>query len=107
MGGGDDAERGPDDGDLEARLRELHDHLAATAELPVETDAGRWLGEAEAVAADVADGDAPPSAIETRVSQVRELLSHVSGTGNEAADEHVTAARELAGELDESVGDGR
>ena len=103
MPGGDDAERAPDDGDLEARLRELHDHLAATAELPVETDASRWLGEAEAVAADDADGDAPPSAIETRMGQVRELLSHVSGTGNERADEHVAAARELAAAVAEAV----
>ena len=84
-------------------LRELHDHLAATAELPVETGASRWLGEAEAVAADVSDGEAPPRAIETRVRQVRELLSHVSGTGNDAADDHVAAARELAAAVESAV----
>ena len=92
----DDANAPSDPDVLDDRLGALHDHLAATAELPVETDASRWLGEAEAVAADVARGDPPPSAVETRVGQVRELLSHVEGTGNEAADAHVEAARELA-----------
>lgn len=77
-------------------LRALHDHLAATAERPVERTASRWLGEAEAVAADVADGDAPEAAVERRVRQVRELLSNVEGTGDPVADEHVAAARRLA-----------
>lgn len=78
------------------RLRELHDHLAATAERPVEREASRWLGEAEAVAADVADGTAPEAVVEKRVGQVRELLSHVEATGDEAADEHVAEAKRLA-----------
>ena len=96
----------PDDEprDVDAMLGDLHDHLAATAELPVATDASRWLGEAEAVAADVADGDAPAAAVETRVGQVRELLAHVEGTGNDAADGHVAAARELAAAIEAAVG---
>ena len=100
---GRDGDGRSDGADVEARLRELHDHLAATAELPVETGAGRWLGEAEAVAADVAEGDAPPAAIATRIGQVRELLSHVDGTGHEEADEHVRAARELAATLERDI----
>jgi len=52
--GSDDPSEGHES--IEDRLRALHDHLAATAERPVETDASRWLGEAEAVAADVAAG---------------------------------------------------
>lgn len=97
----------PDDEspDVDAMLGDLHGHLAATAELAVETDASRWLGEAEVVAADVADGDAPAAAVETRVGQVRELLAHVEGTGNEAADGHVAAARELAAEIETQVGE--
>lgn len=85
--------------DVEPLLRELHDHLAATGELPVETEASRWLGEAEAVAADVVDGEAPPAAVETRIRQVRDLLSNVDETGSAAADEHVAAALSLSEEL--------
>ncbi|MFB6169547.1 MAG: hypothetical protein ABEJ06_00215 [Haloarculaceae archaeon] len=81
----------------------MHDHLAATAERPVERTASRWLGEAEAVAADAA-GDVPEQVVEKRARQVLELLSHVEGTGDEAADDHVDAARELAAEL--ADGDG-
>ena len=92
--GSDDPSEGHES--IEDRLRALHDHLAATAERPVETDASRWLGEAEAVAADVAAGDVPRSAVATRVDQVRDLLSHVDGTGDPAADQHVRVARELA-----------
>lgn len=92
--------------ELDDRLRSLHTHLAATAELPVEPKAARWLGEAEAVAADVAAGDAPASAIRTRVRQVRDLLSHVDETGHPDADEHVAAAREQAVAIQDALGDG-
>ena len=101
----DDANAPSDAEDVDDRLRALHDHLASTAELPVETDASRWLGEAEAVAADVADSDAPRSAVVTRVGQVRELLSHVDDTGSEEADEHVEAALELAAAIESAVGE--
>ena len=37
----------------------LHTHLATTEELPIDPTANRWLGEAQATAADVADGSAP------------------------------------------------
>ena len=100
----DDANAPSDAEGLDARLRALHDHLAATAELPVETDASRWLGEAEAVVADVADGDAPRSAVETRIRQVRALLTHVEDTGNGDADDHVEAARGLAAAIAAEVG---
>ncbi|SFR76296.1 hypothetical protein SAMN04487947_4250 [Halogeometricum rufum] len=79
-----------------ARLRELHDHLAATAERPVERTASAHLGEAEAVAGDVAnDPSVSPSVVETRVETVGDLLSHVDETGDDEADDHVAAAREL------------
>jgi hypothetical protein len=77
-------------------LADLHGHLESTAELPVATDASRWLGEAEAVVADVATGDPPASVVAKRVEQARELLSHVDGTGDAEADDHVAAARDLA-----------
>lgn len=76
------------------RLAALHDHLAATAERPVERDASRWLGEAEALAADVAESDLDPAVVAERLGKIEHLLSHVEGTGDDAADDHVAAARE-------------
>jgi len=84
------------------RLRDLHGHLLATAERPLTRSAERWLGEAEAVAADVARGDAPEAAVETRLAQVRDLLSNVEETGDADADEHLAAAREVLGALEDS-----
>lgn len=82
------------------RLRELHDHLRATAERPVERTAAAHLGEAQAVAGDVAlDPAVSPSVVRSRVETVSDLLSRVEGTGDDEADEHVAAARELAAEI--------
>lgn len=75
-------------------VADVHEHLAATAERPVERTASRWLGEAEAVAADARaiDDDA---VARDRLAEVAGLLANVEGTGDEAADEHVQAARRL------------
>lgn len=81
------------------RLRELHDHLEATGELPVERSASHYLGEAEAVVADALKPGASEAVVRRRVEQARELLGHVDGTGDERADEHVAAARECCGAL--------
>ncbi|WP_198662001.1 hypothetical protein [Halorussus litoreus] len=81
-------------------VADLHGHLEATAELPVEARASQWLGEAEAVARDATGPGVPREAVEKRVGQVRMLLSNVDGTGSEAADEHVEAARELVDEIE-------
>jgi hypothetical protein len=86
-------------------LEALHDHLAATAERPVERTASRWLGEAEAVAADARHIDDPAVARE-RVGEVVDLLGNVDGTGDEAADEHVRAALSLAVEVTGEDGSG-
>ncbi len=75
----------------------LHSHLEATAELPLRAEANRWIGEAQAVAADLVD--APEEVVERRVGHVAELLSHVEETGHPAADEHVAEARTLAERL--------
>ncbi|MCU4800017.1 hypothetical protein OB920_06500 [Halobacteria archaeon HArc-gm2] len=75
-------------------LAALHDHLAATAELPVERSASRWLGEAEALAADLRESDLPDDVVADRLATIEELLSAVDETGDERADEHVAAARE-------------
>lgn len=101
MGGsGDDHGRATGEEDLDDRDRDelamaLYDHLSATGELPLDRETGRWLGEAEAVAADLA-GELPPAAAERRAAQVEQLLGHVGETGSADADAHVAAARELA-----------
>lgn len=81
---------------IEDAVSELHAHLAATGELPIDREANRWLGEAEAVAADLVGADVPRTVVESRVGDVRELLSHVSETGQPDADDHVAAAIRVA-----------
>jgi len=84
-------------------VSELHDHLAATAELPVPTAESRWLGEAEAVAADAARGDADEAVVAKRVRQVADLLEHVDETGVPEADDHVAAARDRIERIEERL----
>jgi hypothetical protein len=79
------------------RIAALHSHLEATEELPLREEANRWIGEAEAVAADLLD--APDDVIARRIEHVRRLLSHVEGTGHPEGDEHVADARALAERL--------
>ena len=90
----------PSVGELVAKL---HEHLEATQSLPVEREASRWIGEAEAVVSDLVYADVEASVIEMRVTHVVELLEHVDGTGDDDADEHVLAARELADRILEAV----
>lgn len=76
------------------RLRELHEHLEATGERPVETTASRYLGEAEAVVADALRPGTSPDVVQARVEQASDLLANVDATGDERADERVAAARD-------------
>jgi hypothetical protein len=85
------------------RLRELHEHLAATAELPLDRGATRWVAEAEAVAGDCLDVT-DPSVRRRRVGHVSDLLAEVDGTGHPDGDRHVEAARALAAEILDGVG---
>lgn len=83
----------------ESRLKQLHEHLAATRERPIERDASRWIGEADAIADDLVSAeiaDLNPTVIEQRIGHVTELLSNIGETGDSTADEHVEAARNLA-----------
>jgi len=86
-------------------VAELHDELRATEELPVDRTAGRWIGEAQAVAADVADGDPSESVVRERVGHVRRLLSEVDDAGDEAATERVERARDLAEQILDRIED--
>ena len=85
------------------RIQALHDHLAATGERPVERTASRWLGEAEAIAGDVAAGGMDNETKRERLGKVEHLLSNVEGTGDEEADEHVAQAQAI---VDGLLGDG-
>ena len=76
-------------------IRRLCEHLAATAELPVDREASRWLGEAEAVACDLVGADLDADVLETRLETVRTLVSEVEDTGHPEADNHVDAARRI------------
>lgn len=84
-------------------LDDLRDRLVATAERPVDREANRWLGEAEAVVDDVAGGDVADDTVRKRVEQARDLLEHVDETGDREADEHVEAARDLTERILERV----
>ncbi|SEW31472.1 hypothetical protein [Halobacterium jilantaiense] len=80
-------------------VRALHDHLAATGELPVERTASHYLGEAEAVVADALAPNASEDVVRRRVVQARDLLGEVEETGDDRADDHVDAARELCASI--------
>ena len=79
--------------------RRLADHLVATAERPVDARTNAWLGEAEALALDVAESNLDPAVERERAQHVVDLLSNVDATGDDEADRHVEAARDLAEKL--------
>lgn len=82
--------------DVEELLAALAAHLAATEDMPLEETANRHLGEAHAVASDVAEADVEEGVVADRVGTVLELLEDVDETGDAEADEHVAAARRAA-----------
>jgi hypothetical protein len=92
-----------DRGELAAAL---HGHLAATEELPIDPTANRWLGEAQAAAADVADGTAPDAVVTKRARQVVRLLDSAGALDNADAARHVDTALAVARELVERGEDG-
>lgn len=79
--------------ELAGLVSSLHDHLEATAERPVETDASRLLGEAQSIAADLDAADLEQDTIHERIETILDLLDEIDGTGDDEADEHVAAAR--------------
>ncbi|MFC7238612.1 hypothetical protein ACFQS4_10330 [Saliphagus sp. GCM10025317] len=80
---------------LEARFRRLHDHLEATAELPIDRRTNRWLGEAEAVARDATENDLDEATARKRVRQIAHLLAEADSPEHERAKMHLESAREL------------
>jgi hypothetical protein len=89
---------------LQEDVRRLHEHLAATQERPVERMASRWIGEAEAVVADLVDADVDPGVLRTRLSHVEELLDNVDDTGDATAADHVATAERITTDLLDRLG---
>jgi hypothetical protein len=83
----------------------MYEHLRATEELPIDPTANRWLGEAQAAAADVADGDPPESVLAKRAAQVEHLLENAGETGHPEGQRRVEAAHAAATELTERLGE--
>ena len=83
------------DTEIELTVNELYGHLESTAELPIDHRTNRWLGEAEAVARDVATSDLDRETTKARIREVEHLLEEAAETGHEEADEHLEASREL------------
>ncbi|MFW5919154.1 MAG: hypothetical protein ACOC0F_00885 [archaeon] len=88
-----------DDNEFQKTVRRLHDHLAASQERPVERTASRWIGEAEAVAADLVGGSVERDVLRERLSHVEELLGHVDDTDDSAANDHVAEAERITASL--------
>lgn len=90
--------------DLHEHLTALHEHLAATEELPVDPAAARWIGEAQAVAADLAgDEDVSRGVVADRVGHVRDLLERMGDPGNDRARERVDAALSVVAAIEAHV----
>ncbi|WP_338036882.1 hypothetical protein [Natronorubrum sulfidifaciens] len=96
----DDSERG-----IAVQVRQLSHRLEATADVPVNRTASRWLGEAEAIAADAATSDLEDATVRERVATVRELLSEIDDTGHEDADAHLESAKRICRAILESPAD--
>ncbi len=82
----------------------MYEHLAATAERPVARSASAYLGEAEAVARDLAERPADPATVRERAGHVVRLLREAGDTEDDEADEHVAAALALAEALAAGTG---
>ena len=90
---------------LEDRTRRLSRSLEATAELPIDRQANRWLGEAEAIARDVATSDLEDGVVVDRVEKIQHLLSEVDETGHDEADDHLEAATKCCATILEETED--
>lgn len=77
----------------------IHSHLEATEQLPLDAVTNRWLGEAQAVAADIATGDVSPAVASARAEHVVQLLENAGDIDDPEASEHVAASLSLAREL--------
>lgn len=77
----------------------LFRRLEATEQLPLDPTTNRWLGEAQAVAADIATQDVSEAVAIDRAATVVELLESVGDVEDSEASDHVAASLGLAREL--------
>ena len=101
--GNDERSHSEDDDSPDERLRRLHRTIEATASYPLDRETNRWLGEAEAVAEDVATSDLDAATVVKRLRQVRHLLTEAGSPDHGAAADRLGEATELCEELLEEV----
>jgi hypothetical protein len=83
------------DSNTDDLITNLRSHLEATEELAIRTEANRWLGEAHAVAVDLAEAQLSTQTTEKRVDQIEDLLHQIEEIDNSEADEHIRASLEI------------
>ena len=80
-------------------VEELHDHLAGTAERPLDRTVNRWIDEAQALAADLRTAPEDADLVRQLAADIASLLAEVNDIDDPTANDHVTAAAELADRL--------
>jgi 1,2-phenylacetyl-CoA epoxidase catalytic subunit len=100
----DDRSTDPDDESLDDLLDRIAAELRATEELPVAASASVWLGEAQAVAEDLAESDLDQGVVHERVGHVRDLLANAGDLDGEVA-ERVATARRLSADVADRLAD--
>ncbi|MFB6178411.1 MAG: hypothetical protein ABEI77_01650 [Halorientalis sp.] len=85
--------------DSDALTAALYRHLKATEQRPLDTRTNRWLGEAQAVAADIATSDVSPAVASDRAAIIVDLLDRAGTVDDSDASRHVATSRALAVEL--------
>jgi hypothetical protein len=89
----------PSEMTVQALTAGIHEHLEATEQLPLDAGTNRWLGEAQAVAADIATSDVPATVAIDRAETVVDLLERAGDIDDPVAREHVATSLTLAREL--------
>lgn len=83
------------DSNLDQTVRTLLNELESTAELPIDPIANRWLGEAEALARDLARSDVSTGVVRKRFQQIQYLLNQIDECNNPTATSHVDRAKAI------------
>jgi hypothetical protein len=94
-----------DDQSVDALVSALEATLRETEELPVAPASSVWLGEAHAVAADLAREPVDEEVLRERVGHVHRLLSSAGDVDNDAAASSVADAVEIAATILDRTGD--
>lgn len=90
------------DDDLDALVATLHSLLVATEHLPLDPRANKWLGEAQALVADLREVDVSEETAWRRLRTVDRLLAEVDDAGEPNANEYLDQAKaSLAAALDD------